>query len=188
MSPLRQWQGDGAPAQGSETGTENPQLGFDYLHATESFALETGDEEVVKILVAKCHQSKCVFAHTVPQKGLDPALYAVERLKRDVMWLGHTRLVLKSDNESAILALLRNTLKVLHKEVEIDNIQEAHPAAYDPSSNGSTENASRQIGGMIATVRSCLEERVQARVPVRHCVFGWLVEHAAWLMTTRQRQ
>ena len=92
-----------------------PQLGFDYLHGTESFALASGEEETVKILVAKCHQSKCVFAHVVPQKGFDPALYAVERLKRDVMWLGHTRLVLKSDNERAILVFLRNTLKVLQK-------------------------------------------------------------------------
>ena len=165
-----------------------PQLGFDYLHGTESFALASGEEETVKILVAKCHQSKCIFAHVVPQKGLDPALYAVERLKRDVMWLGHTRLVLKSDNERAILALLRNTLKVLQKEVEIENIQEAHPAAYDSSSNGSTENASKQVGNMISTVRSCLEDRIKMKVPVTHCLFGWLVEHAAWLLTTRQRQ
>ena len=81
----------------------------------ESFALAPGEEETVKILDAKCHQSKCVFAHVVPQKGLDPVLYAVERLKRDVIWFGHTRLVLKSDNERAILALLRNTLKVLQE-------------------------------------------------------------------------
>ena len=71
----------------------------------------------------------------VPLKGVDTTLYAVEWFKRDVMWLGHTRIVLKSDNERAILALLRTMLRVLQKEVEIDNVQESHPAAYDPSSN-----------------------------------------------------
>ena len=81
-----------------------PQLGFDYLHGSESLALASGEEEIIKILVAKCHSSKCIFAHVVPQKGVDTTLYAVERLKRDVMWLGHTRIVLKSDNERAILA------------------------------------------------------------------------------------
>ena len=109
-----------------------PQFGFDYMHSSDGNALGMGEEEIVKILVAKCHHSKCVFAHVVPQKGLDPTLYAVERLKRDVMWLGHTKLVLKSDNERAILALLRSTLRVLQKEVNIENIQESHPAAYDP--------------------------------------------------------
>ena len=99
-----------------------PQLGFDYLHG-ESFALAFGEEETVKILVAKCHQSRRILVHVVPQKGLDPALYVVERLKRDVMRLGHTRMVVKSDNECAILALPRNSLNVLQKEVEIENIQ-----------------------------------------------------------------
>ena len=40
----------------------------------------------------------------------------------------------------------------------------------------------------ISTVRSCLEERIKMRVPVTHCLFGWLMEHAAWLLTTRRRQ
>jgi len=41
--------------------------------------------------------------------------------------------------------------------VEIENIQESHPAVYDSSSNGSTDNASKQVGNMVSTVRSCLE-------------------------------
>ena len=35
-----------------------PQLGFDYLHGSESLALASGEEEIIKILVAKCHSSK----------------------------------------------------------------------------------------------------------------------------------
>ena len=60
------------------------------MHSSDGNALGMGEDAdaAVKILVAKCHHSKCVFAHVVPQKGLDPTLYAVERLKRDVMWLG----------------------------------------------------------------------------------------------------
>ena len=57
----------------------------------ELFALASGDVAVVKILIVKCNKSTCVFADVVPQKQLDPALYAMERLKRDVMWLGHTK-------------------------------------------------------------------------------------------------
>jgi hypothetical protein len=163
-----------------------PQLDFDYLHRTESFALASGEEETVKIIVAQCHQSKYVFTHVAPQQGLDPALHAVEKLKRKVMWLGHTRFVLKSDNGRAILALLRNILKVLQKDVELENIQEPLLAADDPSSNGFTENASKHVGNMISTVWSCLEKRSKMRVPVTHCLFSYLVEHAVWLLTTRQ--
>ena len=163
-----------------------PQLAFDYLHGTKLFALASV-QEAVKILVGKCQQFKCICVHVVPQGGLDPVLYAVERLKRDVMWLGHARLFLKSDNgRGAILGLLRNILKVLQKEVEIENIQEAHPAAYDSSSNGFTGNASKHAGNMILTIGRCLEERIKMRVPVTHCLSIRLVEHEAWVLTTGQ--
>ena len=46
----------------------------------------------------------------------------------------------------------------------------------------------KQVAIQIATLRSCLEEQIDARVPVTHCAFAWLVEHAAWLLTTRQKQ
>ena len=46
-----------------------PQLGFDYLHGSESLALATGGEEIIKILVAKCHASKCIFATWFPRKA-----------------------------------------------------------------------------------------------------------------------
>ena len=71
---------------------------------------------MVKILVAKCHMTKCLFAHVVPQKGMDPQSYAVERLKRHILWLGRSKIILKTDNEHAIMAVLRNTFKVLRIE------------------------------------------------------------------------
>ena len=141
----------------------------------------------MKILVGKCHMTKCIFAHAVPQKGLDPELYAVERLKRDILWLGHNKIILKTDNENAILAVLRNTLKALRVE-DVLNTQEDHPAAYDSSSNASTEAACRSVGGMIRTMRLCIEDHIKMRIPVTHCAFYWLIEHAAWILTTQTLQ
>ena len=76
---------------------------FNYLHGSE------GREGYgfMNILVAKCHMIKCVFAHVVPQKGVDLQNCAVERRKRDVLWLRHTKVILKTDNEQAIGAVLR---------------------------------------------------------------------------------
>jgi len=63
---------------------------------TPSEDAETQGREVlrtpVKILVAKCFNTKCVFAHVVPQKGVDPERCAVDRLVKDIQWLGHSSL------------------------------------------------------------------------------------------------
>ena len=88
-------------------------FGFDYLHGIGG--VETEDDTPIKILVAKCNMTKYIFAHVVPQEGMDPEHDAVEKLKRDTLWLGHTKVILKSDNEQAIVALLRNALKALSR-------------------------------------------------------------------------
>ena len=59
-------------------------------------------------------------------------------------------MILKSDNERAIVAVLKNTIKALRIE-NSENTQESHPAAYDSSSNASTEATCKQVAGMIRT-------------------------------------
>ena len=44
--------------------------------------------------------------------------YAVDRLVRDLRWLGHTKVMLKSDNEPAILKLLTEVLKDMRSRGE----------------------------------------------------------------------
>ena len=124
-------------------------FGFDYLHTSEAARSSHGpategepdDQEAtdesqqVKVLVAKCFETKCVFAHVVPQKGVDPERYAVDRLVKDIQWLGHTKVILRSDNEPAIQKLLSETLKTLRVE-GMTMVAENHPPPYDPSSNG----------------------------------------------------
>ena len=61
----------------------------------------------VKILVVRELVSRCTFAHVVRHKGVDDDRYAVDCLVRDVEWLGATKIRLRSDNERAITALLR---------------------------------------------------------------------------------
>ena len=140
----------------------------------------------MKVLVAKCFNTKCVFAHVVPQKGVDPERYAVDRLVKDATWLGHSKLVLRSDNEPAIQKLLSETLKTL-KVDGLNQVVESHPPAYDPSSNGAIEVACKGVGGMLRTLKSDLEDRLGYRVPVSHPMFAWMTEHAPWLMTIRPR-
>ena len=83
----------------------------------------------------------------VPQKGLDPDLYAVERLKRDVLWLGHYRVTLKSDNEQALVSVVKEVLKGL--KVDVVDMVIKHPPPYDSKASGHVENAAKQLQGMV---------------------------------------
>ena len=90
---------------------------FDYLflghdgRAIRREELTEGREEVkVKLLVAKDIRGKAVFAHVIPQKGVDQDHYSVDAPVKDVQRLGYREVFLKSDNERAILKLLEHAL------------------------------------------------------------------------------
>ena len=99
-------------------------VGLDYFSITSegvkrrdelAFELtEEGEEEIVEVrrrgevtkcLLVRCLATKKVFAHVVPQKGADEERYCAGLVVADVDWLGHTRVIFKSDNEAAVLAL-----------------------------------------------------------------------------------
>ena len=63
----------------------------------------------------------------VPKKGLDAKGYAVDCIKNDILWLGYRRVIMKSDNEPSILALLQGALALLRIESQIDQVATEHP-------------------------------------------------------------
>ena len=101
---------------------------FDYLHFDEAGspvprdAVRAGAKVSLTLLVAKDSLGKAAFAHVVPQKGVDPAHYSVDALVKDIAWLGYTRLSLRSDNEPAILQLLRHAL--IKARLQIENFEQ----------------------------------------------------------------
>ena len=100
----------------------------------------------------------------------------------DVRWLGYIKVVLKSDNEPAIVKLLGEALR----EFRINGLEqclEEHPPEYDPQSNGSAEVGATLLKGHFRTLRSCLENQVGFKIPVRHPLIAWMIRHAANLIT-----
>ena len=86
---------------------------FDYLFIGKDGVpirrqdLTADREEVdVKLLIAKDTRGKGVFAHVIPQKGVDQDHYSVDVLVKDVLWLGFMDVFLKSDIGPAVLKLL----------------------------------------------------------------------------------
>ena len=132
---------------------------MDYLYCTKSRVvrkedLMEGEEIEMKVLVAKDSKSKTVFAHAVEAKGADEDGYAVARLVEDIAWVGNTKIILKSDNEPAIVKVLKDSLRSARVEVqELEQINEEQAVRYDSRSNGDIENAVKQVTKLLRTLK-----------------------------------
>ena len=71
-----------------------PTVSMDY-----TYLIEDEDENSNPILGTVCHSTGYLSAHVLPQKGDHP--YAVKRMAQNLNNLGHKRMNLKSDQESA---------------------------------------------------------------------------------------
>ena len=196
--PYRCWcehcvkgRGHGEPHVSGEEGTV-PVVSFDYLIVTKNGEYKaSGDvkdkyEILLKIIIVKDSRSKAIFAHVVPQKGVAEDKFAVECLRKDILWLGYPRVLLKGDNEPAIKALLKDVLKGVRIDAGGQAAEKA-PPAYDSKANGHAENAVKQVQGMVRTLKSCIEDRLGIKIPTTHAAVWWLVRHAAWLLMVRKR-
>ena len=104
---------------------------------------------------------------------------------RDVLWLGYPQVVLKSDNEPAVVKVLQEALGAL----KVTGVQagEEHSPPYDPQANGAAESAVKQVKGRLRTMKLCLERRIRKRIPPRHPIIAWMVTHVADLLRFRLR-
>ena len=127
-----------------------PLLSCDNLYVTEKgiFARDELSEEerqgALRIFVAICQATKAIFAHAVPRKGADPEGYIVEKVKQDILWLGHSRIVIRSDNEPALVQVVEQALRAA-KVSGVDSAASEGSVPYDPQTNGAAESA----GGLI---------------------------------------
>ena len=180
---------------------EIPRVGVDYFFVTDAgvwrrkelkYGLtEEGDKElredrkrgvVMKGILIRCHETRCVFAHVVPCKGPDEDSYVVDLITSAVAWLGHTRVILKSDNEVALLAVVKRALEAIKCKVDVSMASSEQSAPYDSQSNGGTEVGVRALRGLVRTVKLCTERRIGREIPPNHPMIAWIIEHAAVLL------
>ena len=120
------------------------------------------------MLVVKDRESRAIIANPVLCKGRaheDTVDQAVTNIRR----FGHQgRVVLKADNEAALVDLRRGVAEGLGMQV----VPEA-PPAHEPESNGMVESGVKQVKGMARTLMLALEGRTAGRdphQPPRHAV------------------
>ena len=122
--------------------------------------------------------SKSLFAHVLPGKGLEhdwPAQQLLENLRS----LAYKRIVLRCDQEPAIMALVERVRQWCD---DIDIITETAPTA-DKNANGAAERAVQAAEGQARTLKLELERRIGGRIPAQHPIVAWLVRHAADVVT-----
>ena len=120
---------------------------------------------------------KC--AHVVTNNGLDP--HAIKMVVRQIKISGYTRMILKSDQEPSIMALLETEKRELGEACEI--IPEQSPVG-EHKSNGQVENAFKTTQAQIRTMRIGSHSRCKRRIRADHSSMPWLIHHAAFVINT----
>ena len=179
-----------------------PVIGIDYYFLTSSGVklkeeLKMDDEqidaarqrgELAKCIVVRCYVSKSVFGHVIPRKGLDEDGIVVDKILQDLEWMGHTRIIVKADNEPSIQALARRAIELAKIELkDMEQVSKEDPVAHDSMTNGGTEVGVRLLRGLFRSVKLCLEARINMEIPVDHPMIAWMMEHASLLLNALVR-
>lgn len=100
----------------------------------------------------------------------------VRLVAKDIDSMGHTRVVVKGDNEPAMHALLARAREARTHPTIVEEAPE-----YEPQSNGRAERCVHMSKGLYITMRSALEHRIGRALPDEHPAHTWMIRHAACL-------
>ena len=152
----------------------------------EAFQEDIRTGKLIKCFIMRCTGAKIIFGHCVPCKGAGEDQYVASLVVKNVEWLGHTRLILKADNEPALRILVEQSLEEIRIKVRgVAQISTEHPPRYDSQSNGGVETGVRILRSQFRTLKLCLEARIGKVIPTNHALVPWLLEYAALLLAVR---
>ena len=148
----------------------------DHANSDEVYDRDNLDEDKANILVARDSKSRTCAAIPVPKKGLDSEDWSLKECLRYLEFVGYTSVLIKSDQERALGALMRKVRT--HRGDQTQTMHEHSPVG-DSKSNGLVERSVQTIQGQIRTMRSALEGRIGAKVNPVSPAFAWMCIHAA---------
>ena len=176
--------------KGLFTETVLPRLRMDYCLLTEEVEKtqgEHGEAEIQRagstMTVAVMQESMCksVWAYAVAGKGSKEG-WLVDQVLEDLETVGlkNERIVLKTDQEPAIVDLMKEIQKSRECEYgsAIDNSR-----VGDSDSNGTIESAISSVEGVARTLRIALEENIGEKIKLSDPVVPWLIRHAGHIIT-----
>ena len=159
-----------------------PLVALDYAFMSDKAKKSEGEEEdkeQAKILACRDRTSRCYASFSVPQKGVDPDEYATRRTLKFLEFLGWESVILKTDQESALAAVISSVKS--HRGANTQTMSQMSPA-YDSKSNGFIERAIQSLEGQIRTMKLALEERIGQKISPTASVMHWLIEYASVIL------
>ena len=138
-----------------------------------------------RVLVMYCGSSRTPFANRVPSKGADAKGYVVECMRQSVLWLGHSRVTIRNNNEPALVQVVERAIAAL-KMSGVEPVVAEGSVPYDPQTNGAAESAGRLVKGMFKVLLLCLEREIKARTP--HCPMAIQPRHHAQDIACERRR
>lgn len=140
------------------------------------------DEEPLTTMVGRLFPAGAFFASGCDTKGADDDV--VRRLSQFFKESGVAKMVYKSDQESPLKTAIEETLRRTGKSGTFESYEAVpeYSAVGESASNGRAERAVQIVEDLLRTLKSALESRIGARLPVKHPVMRWLIEHTASLL------
>ena len=152
------------------------------LHVDMCFLGEESDPyNTITILVAREKLTRMTLATVIPSKSASS--YTSRRLVAFMKEVGilHGDLVVKSDQEAAVKAILDGAGRARAAEGGGRYVMEQSPVGAS-ASNGVVERAILSIEQQVRVLKSAVESRWGVKLETKHPAIPWLVEHSAALL------
>ena len=86
--------------------------------------------------------------HVVPSKATSTDKFAADRIVDDIVHFDQTRVILRSDNEPALLALVTDALKGLRIQ-SLDSAAAEGSVPYDPQTAGAAQVSAKNLKSQV---------------------------------------
>ena len=176
--PYRSWcttcvaaRGYALPHFHKDETSEMPTISMDYFYMGER-----DNPGCVCSLCIKEAKSKAVVAFTVPRKGRDE--YSLQRVMQALSFMGHKRVIIKSDQEPAMISLIEGVRDRWTGEL----VHEKSPVG-DHRANGWIEAGIRTVEAQIRALKLDVEKKYSIEIDHTSVLVPWIVEYASWIVT-----
>ena len=161
-------------------------MDYGYLHEDEIITEgehENKTEARISMTTMVMLETLCssVWAYVIDSKGSESLEWLAKQVVEDIETVGlnKERIITKADQEASIIQLQK---EVARQRTEAGTAIE-NSRVGDSNSNGKIERAIREVKGLVRTMRSALEEKIQDKIRLDSTIVPWLVRHAGYVIT-----
>ena len=137
-------------------------------------------EELAVALFASCRSSTNLFATLCTMKGAKDT-YVVAAFASWIWELGHARLIIQSDGEPAILALVSAVRDKVIVDGKAEQITCQVSLKGSHESNGAAERTVQQVRGVARVYLEHVRKKTGSEFPPKSPWWAWALRRAAWI-------